>query len=47
MHITSVLEPETEVRPFETCSFLSDATRALSCADAEGYAGGVAGELWR
>ena len=22
MHATSVLEPETEVRPFETCSFL-------------------------
>lgn len=22
MHVTSVLEPETEVRPFETCSFL-------------------------
>jgi hypothetical protein len=22
MHKTSVLEPETEVRPFETCSFL-------------------------
>ncbi len=22
MHMTSVLEPETEVRPFETCSFL-------------------------
>ena len=22
MHLTSVLDPETEVRPFETCSFL-------------------------